>query len=205
MKLYYAEGACSMASHIAMNEAGLKYEPVKLSFDKGDLNTPQFLRLNPVGAIPVLELDNGKVLTEGTAIMQYLAAQNPKANLTPAVGSFEHFEFLKWMNFIATELHKGFSPLFMVEYISKNADAQKDITTFTKAALDEKFEVLDHHFAKNQYLCGSQYSVADGYLFTIMSWAPWTKVDYSKHKYLAAFVARIGERPAVLKTIKIEE
>jgi len=205
MKLYYSEGACSMASHIAINEAGLKYTPVAMSFDKGDLNTPQFLGLNPVGAIPVLELDNGKVLSEGVAIMQYVAAQNPQANLTPKVDSFEHFEFLKWMNFIATELHKTWGTLFVTDRITKNVDAQKEIRDFTIASLTEKFEVLDHHLAKNNFLCGSQYTVADGYLFTIMSWSPWTKVDYSKHKYLAAYIARVGERPAVLKTIKIEE
>lgn len=205
MKLYFSEGACSMASHIALNEAGVKYTPVPVSMDKGETNTAQFLGMNPLGAVPVLELDNGKVLTEGAAIMEYIAAQNPQANLTPKFDSFEYFQFRKWMNFIATELHKGFSPLWAIDSITKNADAQKDIRNYVVNSLNERFEVLDQTFAKNNFLCGSQYTVADGYLFTIMSWCQYTKVDYSKYKYLAAYVSRIGERPAVLKTIKIEE
>ena len=205
MKLYFSEGACSMASHIALNEAGVKYTPVPMSHDKGDFNTPQFLGLNPVGAVPVLELDNGKVLTEGSAIMEYIASQNPQANLTPKFDTFEYFQFRKWMNFIATELHKGFSPLWTASYMTKNEEAQNEIKEYTINNLMEKFEILDHALSKNNYLCGSEYTVADGYLFTIMSWCPYTKVDYSKHKYLAAYVARIGERPAVLKTIKLEE
>jgi len=194
-----------MASHIALNEAGIKYTPVPMSFSKGDFNTPQFLGLNPMGAIPVLELDNGVALTEGVAIMKYIAAQYPQANLAPKADSFEYFQFTKWMNFISSELHKGFGPLFYAGYMTKNEDAQKEIREYTINNLTEKFEVLDHVFAKNNFLCGSEYTVADGYLFTIMSWCQDSKVDYSKFKYLAAYVARIGERPAVLKTIKLEE
>jgi glutathione S-transferase len=205
MKLYFSEGACSMASHIALNEAAVSYTPVAMSFDKGDFAKPEFLTLNPMGAIPVLELDDGRTLTEGVAIMQYVATLNPEAKLAPKAGTFEHFEFLKWMNFIATELHKGFSPLFYTARITKNEDAQKDIRDFTLQALDGCFEVVDQQLAKTQFLCGQNFTVADGYLFTILSWAPWTKVDYSKHKNLAAYIARIGERPAVLKTIQIEE
>jgi len=205
MKLYFSEGACSMASHIALNEAGVKYTPVPVSMDKGENNTPQFLGLNPLGAVPVLELDNGKVLTEGSAIMEYIASQNPQANLTPKYETFEYFQFRKWMNFIATELHKGFNPIWAVGYMTENKDAQNDIRNYAINSLNERFEVLDSVFAKNNFLCGSQYTVADGYLFTIMSWCQYTKVDYSKYKYLAAYVARIGERPAVLKTIKVEE
>ena len=205
MKLYFAEGACSMASHIALNEAGVKYTPVPMSFEKGDANTPQFLGLNPLGAVPVLELDNGKVLTEGVAIMEYVANQNPQANLVPKNDTFEYYEFKKWMNFISTELHKGFSPLFGLQYMTKNTDAQQEIREFVVNNLNEKFELLDHVFSKNNFLCGNQYTVADGYLFTIMSWSQWVKVDYSKFKYLAAYLARVGERPAVLNTIKLEE
>jgi len=205
MKLYFSEGACSMASHIALNEAGVKYTPVPMSFEKGDANTPQFLGLNPLGSVPVLELDNGKVLTEGVAIMEYVANQNPQANLVPKNDTFEYYEFKKWMNFISTELHKGFSPLFGLQYMTKNTDAQQEIREFVVNNLNERFEILDHVFSKNNYLCGSQYTVADGYLFTIMSWSQWVKVDYSKFKYLAAYLARVGERPAVLNTIKLEE
>jgi glutathione S-transferase len=194
-----------MASHIALNEAGVKYTPVPVNFAKGENSTPQFLGMNPLGAVPVLELDNGKVLTEGAAIMEYIAAQNPQANLTPKFDTFEYFQFRKWMNFIATELHKGFSPIWALSYITKNTDAQNDIRNYTVNSLNDAFAVLDQNFSKNNFLCGSQYTVADGYLFTIMSWCQYTKVDYSKFKYLAAFVARVGERPAVLKTIKIEE
>lgn len=205
MKLYFSEGACSMASHIALNEAGMKYTPVPVNFSKGESSTPQFLGMNPLGAVPVLELDNGKVLTEGAAIMEYIAAQNPQANLAPKFDTFEYFQFRKWMNFIATELHKGFAPLWSLEYMTKNKDAQNEIREFTINTLNDSFAVLDQTLSKNSYLCGSQYTVADGYLFTIMSWCQYVKIDYSKHKYLAAYVARIGERPAVLKTIKLEE
>ncbi len=137
--------------------------------------------------------------------MEYIASQNPTANLTPKFDTFEYFQFRKWMNFIATEIHKDFSPLCSVSYMTQNKEAQEDINKFTINNLQEKFEVLDGVLAKNQFLCGSQYTVADGYLFTMMSWCQDTKVDYSKFKYLAAYVARIGERPAVLKTIKLEE
>lgn len=205
MKLYFSEGACSMASHIALNEAGAKYTPVPVSFEKGDNEKPQFLGMNPTGAVPVLELDNGKVLTEGAAIMEYIASQYPQANLAPKFDTFEYFQFRKWMNFLATEVHKGFSPLWGLSYITKDTKAQEDIRNFTVHGLEEKFAILDNEFSKNQFLCGSQYTVADGYLFTLMSWCPYVKVDYSKFKYLAAYVARIGERPAVLKTIKLEE
>jgi glutathione S-transferase len=205
MKLYFSEGACSMASHIALNEAGVSYTPVSMSFDKGDFSKPEFLALNPMGAVPVLELDDGQALTEGVAIMQYVASLNPEAGLAPKTGTPEHYHFLKWMNFIATELHKGFSPLFYTSRITKNEEAQQDIRHFTLQALDECFEVVDHQLAKTPYLCGQTFTVADGYLFTVMSWAQWTKVDYSRHKNLAAHIARIAERPAVLKTIQLEE
>lgn len=205
MKLYFSEGACSMASHIALNEAGIKYTPVPMVYDRGDYTSPQFLDLNPLGAVPVLELDNGKALTEGVAIMEYIASQNPQSNLVPQYGTFEYFQFRKWMNFIAMELHKGFSPLWSLKFISRNEGAQNDIREYSLKNLRERFEVLDQHFTKHKYLCGDHYTVADGYLFTIMSWCPFAQVDYSKYKQLGAYVSRINERPAVLKTLKLEE
>jgi len=205
MKLYFSEGACSMASHIALNEAGIAYTPKPMRFDQGDFNNPHFLNLNPMGAVPVLELDNGQSLTEGVAIMEYIASLNPEANLAPKYGTFEYFKFKQWMNFISTEMHKGFSPLYSVSHMTKDESAQQEIKNFVLHNLDEKFAVLDQALAKSDFICGIHYTVADGYLFTIMSWAPWMNIDYSKYKNLAAYIARIGERPAVLKTIELEE
>lgn len=198
MKLYYAPGACSLSPHIALAESGLKYDLVRV-----DLKSHQtehgvdFYTVNPNGYVPLLVLDNGEQLTEGPAIVQYIADQAPAKALAPAAGTLDRYRVMQWLNFEASELHKSFSPLF-------NPTATEDMRAAARANLDRRFTYVNEHLSKNDYLVGNAFSVADIYLFVILSWAPYVNVDLSKWAALGAFSQRVGSRPAVTQALKEE-
>jgi glutathione S-transferase len=198
MKLYYSPGACSLSPHIVLREAGLPAEIVKVDLkakktEEGD----DYTRINPKGYVPALELDDGQVLTEGPAIVQYLADKKPEARLAPAAGSLERTRLQEWLNFISTELHKTFSPLFGAD----TPDAYKEIA---KKRLSDRLALVDGHLAGNDYLMGKSFSVADAYLFTVASWSKYVGLDISGLKNLGAFLARIAARPGVQAALKAE-
>jgi glutathione S-transferase len=198
MKLYFAPGACSLSPHIVLNEAGIKADLIKINTkthqmaDGGD-----FYAINPKGYVPVLELDSGQRLTEGPAIVQYLADQRPASGLVPAAGSFERSQVHEWLNFISTELHKQFGPLFS----PTTPEAYKTILI---DKIGGRFDWLTKELQGKDYLMGKQFTVADAYLYTILRWTQHVGIDLAKWPVLAAYASRVAARPKVQETLVAE-
>jgi glutathione S-transferase len=191
MKLYYSPGACSLSPHIALLEAGLPYDLVKVDLKAKKLeNGDDFLKINPKGQVPALALDSGEVVTEGPVIVQMIADKASASKIAPARDSAERYKLLEWLNFITTELHKNFSPMF-------SPVLADDAKAFFKDRLMGKFKYIDGQLAGNDYLMGKQFTVADGYLFTMLSWAERMKFDLAALPNLVAYKARVGARPMV--------
>jgi glutathione S-transferase len=198
MKLYYTPGACSLSPHIALLEAGLPYDLVKVDLRAKKLeNGDDFLKINPKGQVPVLALDSGELVTEGPVIIQMIADKVAAKNLAPARDSADRYKLLEWLNFITTELHKNFGPMFSPVL----ADEAK---AFFKDRVMGKFRYVDSQLAGRDYLMGSQFTVADGYLFTMLSWADRMKFDLSEMPNLLAYKARVGARPKVQEALTKE-
>jgi len=198
MKLYYSPGACSLSPHIALREAGLSFDLVLASTKTKKLQDgSDFYAINSKGSVPVLELDNGERLTEGPAIVQYIADLAPAANLAPAAGSMARYRLQEWLNYITSELHKGFSPLF-------NPATPEDYKPLARAALMARFTWVNAQLEGKQYLLGDQFTVADAYLFVVSNWGQYVGVDVSGFEHLVAFRARVAARPAVQEAMKAE-
>ena len=198
MKLYYSPGACSLSPHIALLEAGLPYDLVKVDLRAKKLEGgDDFLAVNPKGQVPALGLDNGKLVTEGPVIVQVIADKAADKNLAPARDSEERYEFLEVLNFLTSELHKNFSPLF-------NPTFSDEVKGFFRDRLTGKFKYLDGRLAGRDYLMGQQFTVADGYLFTMLRWADAHKLDLSAFKNLMAYKDRVAARPKVQEALEKE-
>lgn len=198
MKLYYSAGACSMAPHIALREAGLPFDLVRASTKTHQLDDgTDFYSINQKGSVPVLELDNGERLTEGPAIVQYIADQVPAKNLAPANGTLPRYRLQEWLNFITSELHKSYGPLF-------RPTTPEEYKTITKEGLMKKYGMVDGWLAGKNFCMGEQFTVADAYLFTVTSWAKHVGLDVSSFKNVGAFMARVGARPSVVATLTAE-
>ena len=198
MKLYYSPGACSLSPHIAWQEAGLAYTPGLASTKSHKLQDgTDYYTINALGYVPVLELDNGERLREGPAIVQYIADQVPDKQLAPANGTLARYRLQEWLTFIGTELHKGFSPLF-------NPATPEEYKPMVRERLLQRLQWVDGQLAGKQYLMGDQFTVADGYLFTVTNWTQPTKLDISGLANLAAYRERVGARPAVQAAMKAE-
>jgi len=200
MKLYYSPGSCSLSPHIAIHEAGLtaNTELVKVDLQSHTLeNGDNYLDINPCGYVPALQLDNGEFLFEGPAIVQYIASLAPEKNLAPAADTFERAKLQQWLNFLSTELHKGLSPLF-------NPALPDEAKGVFVEGYSNRLTQLVGTMGDNEYLLGDQFSVADIYLFVILSWHPYFEFDASPWPSLQAFQERIGARPAVQEALKHE-
>jgi len=198
MKLYYTPGACSLSPHIALLEAGLPYDLVKVDLRAKKLeNGDDFLKVNPKGQVPVLALDSGELVTEGPVIIQMIADKAAEKNLAPARDSTDRYKMLEWLNFITTELHKSFGPMF-------SPVLADDAKAFFKDRVMGKFKYVESQIAGRDYLMGSQFTVADGYLFTMLSWADRLKFDLSEMPNLLAYKARVGARPKVQEALTKE-
>jgi glutathione S-transferase len=198
MKLYYSPGACSLSPHIALLEAGLPYDLVKVDLRAKKLeNGDDFLQINPKGQVPALSLDSGELVTEGPVIVQMIADKAPGKNLAPARDSAERYKLLEWLNFITGELHKNFSPLF-------NPAIPDEVKNFFRDRIMGKFRYLDTQLAGRDYLMGKQFTVADGYLYTMLRWADGHKFDLAGLKNLMAFKARVNARPKVQEALTKE-
>jgi glutathione S-transferase len=198
MKLYYSPGACSLSPHIALHEAGLQHDLVKVDLkakktEKGD----DFTAINPKGQVPALMLDSGELLTEGPVIVQVIADKAAGKNLAPANGSEARYKMQEWLNFTTSELHKNFSPLF-------NPAIPDEVKKFFTDRVISKFKYADSQLAGRDYLMGQQFTVADGYLFVMLSWAERMKIDLSEMKNLMAYKARVAARPNVQAALKME-
>jgi glutathione S-transferase len=198
MKLYYSPGACSLSPHIALLEAGLPYDLVKVDLKAKKLeNGDDFLKINPKGQVPALGLDNGELVTEGPVIVQYIADQATAKNLAPAVGTDERRKLQEWLTFLNGELHKNFSPLFQPVF-------DDEVKGFFKTRLTSKFKYIDGALAGSDYLLGKQFTVADGYLFVMLKWADRMSMDLSGFKNLMAYKDRVAARPKVQEAMTKE-
>ena len=198
MKLYYSPGACSLSPHIVLHEAGLAFEAVRASTKTHKLDDgSDYYAINPLGYVPLLELDNGERLHEGPAIVQYLADQVPAKKLAPPAGTMARYRLQEWLNLITSELHKGFSPLF-------NPAMPEEAKALFRDKLAGRFAWIDTQLAGKSYLLGEDFSVADAYLFVVAGWGKHVGVDVSGLANLSAYLGRVGARPAVQKALAAE-
>jgi glutathione S-transferase len=198
MKLYFAPGACSLSPHIVLREAGLPFDLEKVDLTaKRTKSGADYTSVNPKGYVPALELEGGQVLTEGPAIVQYIADQKPATKLAPPAGSMDRYRLQEWLSFITSELHKNFSAMFN----SKTPDAYKEIA---KANIARRLDLIDKNLQGKDYLMGSTFTVADAYLYTILTWAPHVGIDLGKWPAIKAYSERVGTRPAVRAALDAE-
>jgi glutathione S-transferase len=198
MKLYYSPGACSLSPHIVLQEAGLPFQAIKADTKTKVLpDGTDYRTINPLGYVPLLELDDGTRIAEGPAIVQYIADQVPDKRLVPASGTLERTKLQSWLNFVTSELHKGFSPLF-------NPAMPDEAKKIFRDRLATRFAHMDKHLANNEYLMGKEFSVADAYAFVVSNWAGRVDVDLSAFGNVLAWRKRVGARPAVQTAMKAE-
>ena len=198
MKLYYVPGACSLASHIALYEAGLSFEIDRLNVPTKTTSTGEdYLSINPKGYVPALGLDDGSILTEGTAILQYIADQKPELELAPKGGTIARYRLQEWLNYIATEIHKSYSPLF-------NKATSTDARQLAGEMLAKRLGYVETALTGKPYLMAEGYSVADIYLFVVLGWSGHVGFDLAPFPHIADFLARLAARPAVQAAMKAE-
>ena len=198
MKLFFSPGACSLSPRIALLEAGLPFTTQKVDTKTKQLEGGgDFWAINGKGYVPLLQLDNGEYLSEGPAIVQYIADQNPASGLAPAAGTMGRYRLQEMLNFITSEIHKGFSPLF-------DPAMSAEMKQGFKEKLAKRFDWLTKELDGKSYLLGETFTVADGYLFTVLNWGQWVGVDIAKWPVLAAFHARVAARPKVQEALKAE-
>ncbi len=198
MKLYYSPGACSLSPHIVARELGLPIELRKVDTKAKTIEGGgDYLKVNARGYVPALELDNGEILTEGPAIVQYLADLVPQAGLAPKAGDFARYRLQEWLNFLTSEIHKQFSPLF-------KPTTPEDYKPIAKQNIATRFDWLEQQLAAKPYLMGDQFSVADAYLFVLLGWTGPTQIDLARWPNLAAFHKRVGARPKVQEALRAE-
>ncbi len=203
MKLYHCPGTCSRAPHIVLEELGIPFELHEISLMKGEGQTPEYKKINPTGGVPVLEIAPGDYLREVQVILQYLADQNPDRKLAPPAGTRERYELMQWLGFLATDVHKNFWPVFFTRRITQNEEAQNDIRkVFVEQRLAPRWVQLSEKLGDRDYLLG-EFSVADAYLYTVLTWAQKTKQEIPAN--LQAFMQRMEARPAVQRVLEKED
>lgn len=191
MKLYYSPGSCGLASQIALREAGLDVTLVKVDFKTKTTPEGDYFQVTPKGFVPALKLDDGDLLTEGAVILQWIADRHPDARLLPPFGSMERYRALEWLNFVASDLHKGMAVMFS-PLVSDGSKAR-----FAEGNLTSKFVYIDEHLAGRDYVLGTQFSVADAYLYNVLSWPSRVGLDISGYPAIQRFMARMAQRPSV--------
>lgn len=199
MKLYYSPGACSLSPHITLREAGLPFTPVLASTKTHQLaDGTDYYTINPKGYVPLLELDNGQRLTEGPAIVQYVADQVPDKRLAPPNGTMERYQLQEWLNFISSEIHKSFSPLF-------NPAMPEEGKNVYRSKIQDRLAWVDQQLAGKAFLMGDTFTVADPYLYVMLTWARRMDFDLSALRNLQAYKARIDQRPSVQAALRAEQ
>lgn len=199
MKLYLAPGACSLSPHIALREAGLAFDAVRVDFATKQTSDGQdFLQINPKGYVPALETVEGYVLTEGPAIVQYIADRAPASKLAPANGTLARYQLQESLGYIGTELHKAWGPLW-------NGSATEDAKNTARANIGRRLGVVETALSKHAFLTGDTFTVADGYLFTVLGWAKYTGVDLSAFPHILAWQQVVAARPAVVAALEAEK
>lgn len=198
MRLYFASETCSLSPHIVLQELGMEYDLVRVNNrTKRTSEGGDFLAVNPKGYVAALELDDGEVLTEGPALVQYLADLNPQAGLAPPHGTLERTRLQEWLNFITSEIHAGSSPLF-------NRDLPETVRDMFQTRLSQRLSLLDVELTSRSYLMGGSFTVADAYLFTVLNWMPALGVELARWHHLLAYMTRISTRPSVVAALARE-
>jgi len=198
MKLYYMTGACSLASYISLNEAGLKFEAVQVDHKTHKTrNGEDFNAINTKGYVPALRLENGELLTENVVVLQYIADRNPGSKLAPAAGTLERYRLMEWLAYINSEIHKNFGPLF-------NASASEGVQQYARDNLIKRVDWLENALGSRTFLMGEQFTVADAYLFVVLGWTSRVGVDLGRWPALKRHHERIAARPQVIAALKAE-
>jgi glutathione S-transferase len=198
LKLYYSPGACSLSPHIVAREAGIEVDLVKVDLKARKLEDGgDYARINAKGYVPALALDDGTLLTEGPAIVQYLADRHPDSGLAPSNGTLERYRLQEWLNFLTSEIHKSFSPLF-------NPAAAEGWKQAARENIVRRFDLITERLGPNAYLMGERFTVADAYLFTLFNWCQWTGIDLARWPALKDYLARIAGRPKVQEALRAE-
>jgi glutathione S-transferase len=198
MKLYFSPGACSLSPHIVLREAGVPFDLEQVDLRaKTTKSGADYKAINPKGAVPALQLEGGDVLTEGAVIVQYIADKKPESKLAPPTGTIERYRLQEWLNFIASEVHKSFSPLF-------NPKASPDTKELFVANIGAKLDYVAKELDGKSFLMGDAFSVADAYLFTVLRWTKPMQIELSKWPTLAAYFERVAARPAVKAALAAE-
>jgi len=197
MKLYYTPGACSLASHIALREAGLSFEIIRVGHDKKTADGADFNAINPKGYVPVLQLDDGQLLTEGPTVLQYIADRRPTTGLAPAPTDFQRYRLQEWLGYINSEIHKSFGPFF-------NPAATPAMKEAATATLARRLGFIEQSLGERPFLLGGAFTVADAYLFVVLGWLQYAKVDMGQWPRLQALHARVAGRPCVREAMKAE-
>ena len=196
--LYYSPGACSQAPHILMHELGIEHDARRVHLKSKTLEDgSDYLRINPKGAVPALELENGEVLTENAVILQYLGDRSGSSDLFPPLGDFRRYRVLEWLNYVATELHKGFAPLW-------NPAAANEWKQATRDQLAKKFDYVERQLGDRPFLTGNNFTIADAYLFVMLGWTAMNDIDLGRWPGLTAFYQRAAERPSVRQVLEFE-
>jgi glutathione S-transferase len=199
MKLYYSPGACSLSPHIVAREAGIPLELVKVDLAAKKIAVDgDYLAFNPKGYVPALQLEDGSLLTEGPAIVQYLGDRKPESGLVPANGTPERYRMQEMLGYINSEIHKTYSPLFKPQTPEATVEERK-------AHLKKRYKLIDERLAGREYLFGDRFTAADAYLFTVTNWAGYVKLDLSEYANIAAFQKRVSARPAVQEAMRAEK
>jgi len=198
MKLYYMKGACSLASYISLNEAGLKFEAVAVDHKTHKTRDGEdFNAINTKGYVPALRLDNGELLTENVAVLQYIADRNPASKLAPAAGTLERYHLMEWLAYINSEVHKNFGPLF-------NPSSSEAVKQYSRDNLTKRVDWLEKALGAKNFLLGEQFTVADAYLFVVLGWTSQVGIDLGRWPALKRHHERIAARPQVLAALKAE-
>ena len=204
MKLYFSPGACALAPHIMMAELNYVYELEAVNLKDKTCAAGNYLNINAKGSVPALRMENGEILTETGVICQYLADQKNDTTMLPKFGTTERYRCLEWMNFIATEVHTSFSPLFFTKTFSDSETTQNDVKAFYTQKINTKLEYISGKLGNNDYLMGKNFTIADAYMFTVLSWAKYVNMDLSKWTNVTNYLSRIYARPAVQRAMKEE-
>jgi glutathione S-transferase len=198
MKLFFAPGACSMAPHIVLNEAGIPCELEKVNLGKKTTAAGEdYYKINPKGSVPALQLDDGQVLTEVAVLVQYIADRKPETGRAPKAGTLDRYRLMEWINYVSSEVHKTFGPLF-------NPNAPEEWKKTAADQLGNRFDYLAGHLKDRQYVMGDTFTAVDAYLFTVLNWTHFVKLDLGKWPALTGYMARVADRPEVKKTMKEE-
>lgn len=202
MKLYFAKGACSLAPHIVLEELGIKYEAVPVI--AAEPRSLEHLKLNPLGSVPTLQMDDGQPLTEAAAILRYLGDQKPEMGLTPKAGTMERYRLDEALNFVSTEMHKGLGFFFHLPKMTSDPAVQEQLRSYQTGVLSKRLDALEKRLSKSPYMLGNNFTVADAYLFTTLSWAKGVKFDLGKWPTIQGYFAKLRERPSVQAAMKAE-